>query len=212
MVKFEDQQPLMVARMLQYLYYGEYDVTNNAAGLTLILDNAASKVIVDNTIPAQDFDFVVHAAVYAMAVRLDIPALKAASASIFVTRSKEFSIGDLVVAINTVYTTTQDNDPSLRKWVVYRAQKFKHVLFRYDDFETALREHSDFAWDFAMKYARGNFLWCSHCNDTIDLVQCQCGFYGMCGNAYCTAQTIKVLKCKQCGIVGTLQREIPRLK
>lgn len=204
----------MVARMLQYLYYGKYDVTNVTADLTRILDKAASKVILNGASPTQDLNFEVHAAVYAMAVRFDIPALKATSASNFICemRSEKFNIADLVSAINTVYTTTPDNDLSLRKWVVYRAQQIKHVLVRYDDFRTVLQNHPDFAWDFAMKYARANFVFCSHCNNTIDLVQCKCGFYGMCGSPTCTAQTITALVCTGCSMPGTLQREVPPLE
>ena len=203
----------MVARMLQCLYYGRYDVTNVAPDLTRILDRAASKVILDDVSPTQNFDFEVHAAVYAMAVRFDIPSLKSISASNFICelRSEKFGIADLVSAINTVYTTTPENDLTLRQWVVYRAQKIEHVLVRYDDFRAMLKEHPDFALDFAMKYARANFLFCSHCNNIIDLVQCRCGFHGMCGNPTCTAQIMTVLVCTGCSMHGTLQREVPPL-
>lgn len=213
-VKFEEQQPLMIARMLQYLYYGHYDVINIATGLTRILDKAASKFIHDDAILSQDFDFEVHANVYAMADRFEILALKAISATNFVSelRSKNFSIANLVSAIDFVYATTPDNDFGLRRWVVYRAQQFEHELVRHSDFENALKDHADFAWDFATKYAKANYLWCSHCTDTIDLVECKCGFYGMCGDPVCATQVPAALRCTRCDLWGKLRREVPRLE
>ncbi|ERF68880.1 hypothetical protein EPUS_04532 [Endocarpon pusillum Z07020] len=213
-VKLEEQQPLLIARMIQYLYYGKYDVLNVAAGLTRILDKASSKVILDDAIFAQDFDFEVHADMYAMADRFEIPALKALSAKNFVyeVRSKNFSIADLVSAIDFVYNTTPENDFGLRKWVAYRAQQVEHELVRHEDFKTALKDHPDFAWDFATKYAKANYLWCSHCKDTIDLVECRCGFSGMCGDATCATGAPAALQCTRCKNWGKLQRELPPLK
>ena len=204
----------MIARMIQYLYYGEYDVMNVAAGLTRILDKASSKVILDDAMFAQDFDFEVHADMYAMADRFEIPALKALSAKNFVceVRSKNFSIADLVSAIEYVYSSTPENDFGLRKWVVYRAQQVEHELIRHKDFETALKYHPDFAWDFATKYAKANYLWCSHCKDTIDLVECRCGFQGMCGDATCATGVPAALQCTRCEKWGKLHREVPALK
>lgn len=213
-MNLEDQEPLMIARMLQYFYHGEYDVINIAAGLVGILDNASSDVIFDDATLSQDFDFEVHAQVYAMATRFEIPALKTISAANFVVelRSKNFSVADLVSAVNIVYTTTPEGDFGLRKWVVYRSQQFEHELVRHNDFETALKEHADFAWDFATKYAKANYLWCSHCQDTIDLVECKCGFFGMCGDPLCATQATEALRCTRCQLWGKFQREVPRLE
>lgn len=200
--------------MIQYLYYGEYDVINFAAGLTRILDKASSAVILDDAILAQDFDFEVHANVYAMADRFEISALKVLSATNFVIelRSKNFSIADLVSAIDFVYSTTPDNDFGLRKWVVYRAQQVEHELIRHPDFEGALKEHPDFAWDFATKYAKANYLWCTHCKDTIHLVECRCGFHGMCGDPICATEVVVALRCTGCELWGKLRREVPQVE
>lgn len=213
-VEFKEQQPLLIARMLQYFYYGEYDVMNVAAGLARILDKASSKVILNDAVLIQDYDFEVHAEMYAMADRFEIPALEAFSATNFVSevRSKNFSIADLVSAIEYVYKSTPENDVGLRKWVVYRAQQVDHELVRHDDFETALKDHPDFAWDFATKYARANYLWCSHCKDTIDLVECRCGFQGMCGDTTCVTGVPAALQCTRCEKWGRLQRDVPPQK
>lgn len=204
----------MLARMLQYLYYGHYDVINIAAGLTRILDKAFPNVILDDAVLAQDFDFEVHANVYAMADRFEIQALKAVSATNFVfeLRSKNFSIADLVSAIDFVYSTTPENDCGLRKWVVYRAQQVERELIRHDGFEMALKDHADFAWDFATKYAKANYLWCSNCKDTIDLVECRCGYHGMCGDPLCATEVVTSLRCTNCELWGKLRREVPRLE
>lgn len=204
----------MVARMLQYLYNGHYDVINVAADLTRILDKSSKGIILDDAILTQDFDFEVHAAVYALAGRFEIPALKALSASNFVSelRSKNFSIADLISAIEIVYSTTPGNDTGLRKWVVYRAQQFEQELVRHEAFEIAFKEQPEFAWDFATKYARANSLWCSHCNDTIDLVECRCGFYGMCGDPICATERTDALRCTRCEFWGMLRRNVPQLE
>ena len=214
MVNLGDQQPLIIARLMQYLYTGEYDVINFAPCLSRILGNASSQITFDDAILSQDYDFEVHAQVYAMAGRFEVPALQATSAAnfIFELRSKNFSIADLVSAIDVVYATTPEYDFGLRKWVVYRAQQFQHELVRHDDFQTALKEHPDFAWDFATKYARANYLWCSHCNDMIDLVECRCGFYGMCGDPLCGTQATAALRCTRCENHGKLKRDVPRLE
>jgi hypothetical protein len=213
-VRLDDQQPLMIARMLQYLYCGEYDVINLSAGLTSILDKASSQIILDDAILAQGFDFEVHAQVYAMADRFEIPALKTIGATNFVSelRSKNFSIADLVSAIGFVYTTTPENGFGLRKWVVYRAQQFEQELVRYEGFENALKDHANFAWDFASKCARANYLWCCHCKDIIDLVECQCGFQGMCGDPVCATEVPAALRCTRCEFWGMLRRDMPRLE
>lgn len=214
MVRLEDQEPLMIARMLQYLYRGGYDVVNIAADLCKILDKASCETIFDDAMLAQNYDFEVHAETYAVAHRFGIPDLKALSAANFVSelRSKNFSAADIISAIDIVYTTTPDYDFSLRKWVVYRAQVSEHELSRHDDFKAALKEHPDFAWDFATKYARANYLWCCHCKDTIDLVECQCGFWGMCGDPLCATEKPAALRCTRCELWGMLRREIPRLE
>ncbi len=204
----------MIARMLQYFYHGEYDAINIAVGLTNILYKAAPSTDFDATTLPQDFDFEVHADMYAIGHRFEIRTLKAVSATKFVSelRSKNFSIADLVSAIQFVYSTTPDNDFGLRKWVVYRAQQFEHELVRHEDFENALKEHPDFAWDFATKYAKANYLWCSQCKDTIDLVECRCGFFGMCGDPLCATAVPAALRCTRCENWGKLRREVPRLE
>ena len=214
MVTLEDQQPIMIGRLLQYCYNGHYDVINFAPGLSRVLDNASSNIILDEAILSQDYDFEVHAQVYAMAGRFEVPALKAVSAANFVfeLRSKNFSVADLVSAIDVVYATTPETDFGLRKWVVYRAQQLQHELVRHNEFQHALKEHPDFAWDFATKYARANYLWCSHCKHAIDLVECRCGFYGMCGDPLCATQATAALRCTRCENYGKLSRDVPRLE
>jgi hypothetical protein len=213
-VNLEDQDPFMVARMLQYLYHGNYDVVNFAESLSRILDKASSKAVPDDRILNQKFDFEVHAEVYAMATRFDIPALRAMSAENFVIelRSRNFSIADLVSAIDMAYTTTPNDDDSLRKWVVYRSQWFAEDLLRQADFESVFKDLPQFAWDFATKYARGNFLWCSKCEDMAPLGECRCGFHGMCGDHFCATEDATKMRCTNCDCVGRLRRQIPQLE
>jgi hypothetical protein len=200
--------------MLQYLYYGHYDVVNFAANLRRVLDQASPQKLLDDRYLNQGFDFEIHAQMYAMAVRFEIPKLKTTSAAHFVIelRFKDFSVCDLISAIEIVYTTTSVDDISLRKWVVYRAQTFAIELARRADFESLLKDIPQFSVDFATKYARANYLWCSVCEDTVDLVECQCGFHGMCGDSKCATEMVTELRCTNCQAVGTLQRDIPRLE
>ena len=204
----------MVARMLQYLYHGRYDVINIAEDLSHVLDNASSTIILDNSILAQDYDFEVHAQVYAMAGRFGVSSLKVVSAANFVSelRSQNFSITDLSSAIDIVYTTTPEHDIGLRKWVVYRAQRLQHRVVRDDRFQDLLKRNTDFALDYATKYARANYLWCSHCKDTVELVECKCGFYGMCGDSLCAKEAVAALHCSGCNKVGNIQHEMPALE
>jgi hypothetical protein len=204
----------MIARMLQFLYHGSYDILNIATGLTRLLDKSSPTVVEDDIIPAQDFDFETHAAMYAIADRFEIPALKAVSETHFVSelRSKHFSVADLVSAIDLVYTTTPESDHGLRKWVVYRAQQIESELVRHDDFKAVLKGQPDFAWDFATRYAKANYLWCAYCKDTIDLVECRCGFAGMCGDPICKEGAAARLRCTRCEYWGILRREVPRLE
>jgi hypothetical protein len=211
-------EPLMLARLLQYLYYGIYEVTPTPR-LTNILARASSltlhgkaALVLDN-IPPQTLDFEIHAAVYALADRFEIGTLKADAAAQFVAdlRSKDFSIADLIAAVEIVYTTTPETDSGLRKWVVYRAQQVEE-LGRHDGFEAVMKGFLDFAYDFATKYARANHLWCSHCKDTVELVECRCGFWGMCGDPICKTEVAAALMCTRCGLWGKLRREIPRIE
>jgi hypothetical protein len=200
--------------MLQYLYHGRYDVLNIAEGLTRILGQASSTTTFNHSVLAQDYDIEIHAAMYAVADRFEVPILKAVSLASFVSelRSNTFSIADLVAAIEVVYITTPENDIRLRKWVVYRAQQFSHELIRHAGFQAAFETHPDFAWDFATKYAKANYLWCTQCNDTIDLTECRCGFSAMRGDPLCNAGVMSVLPCMHCNNLDTLQREVPRLE
>lgn len=213
-MNLEDQDPFMVARMLQYLYHGNYDVVSFAESLSSILDKASSKAVLEDRSLNQNFDFEVHAQVYALATRFEIPDLKAMSAKNFVLelRSRNFSIADLVSAIDIVYTTTMNDDIGLRKWVVYRAQGFAEELLRQADFEAVFNDLPHFAWDFATQYARGNILFCSQCELTIPLGECRCGFHGMCGHRYCATEDASQISCTNCGCVDQLRREIPRLE
>ena len=204
----------MIGRMLQFLYHGDYDVLNIAADITRLLDAASpSTLFFDTMMLAQDFDFEIQAAMYAIGDHFEIPNLKSASQALFVAelRSKEFRLADLVAAVKLVYTTTSENDYGLRKWVVYRAQQLEGELVRYDEFKALLKERPDFAWDLATKYAKANFLWCPDCECIINLVQCRCGFAGMCGDSICTTGEVKSLRCTCCDSEGILQREIPQL-
>lgn len=213
-VVLEDQQPIMIARMLQYLYDDKYDVSNMASALFEIFDNAGPPDYLDNAVFVQDLEFEVHANVYALADRFDIPSLKAESANKFVSelRSPTFSITNLVSAIGRVYTTTPESDLGLRKWVVYRAQQVEYDLARNHEFEQVLKDYPDFAWDFATKYARANHLWCSRCNNFVTLIECRCGFHGMCGDGLCKAGDVSVLRCMTCDEFGNLTREVPKVE
>jgi BTB/POZ domain len=214
-VRLDDQQPLMIGRMLQFLYHGSYDVLNLSADLTRFLDVSSPQTILfDATILAQDFDFEIHAAMYAMSDRFEILSLKSFSATRFGAelRSKHFRVADLVAAIDLVYTTTPEHDDGLRKWVVYRAQRNERELARYDDFIAVLKKQPDFAWDLARKYAKANYVWCTHCKHTIDLADCRCGLSGMCGGPICVDIPVKSLSCTRCKTKGNLQQEIPRVE
>jgi hypothetical protein len=205
----------MIGRMLQFLYHGSYDVLNLATDLTRLLDTSSpSTILVDTTILAQDFDFEIHAAMLAIGDRFDIPSLKSTSQALFVAelRSQHFRVADLLGAIDLVFTTTPEDDIGLRKWVVYCAQQIEGELVCYDDFKAVLKRQPDFALDLATKYAKANYVWCMQCLNTIQLVECRCGFSGMCGDPTCAKGALKRLMCTRCETSGVLQREIPQLE
>jgi hypothetical protein len=202
----------MVARLLQYFYLGNYDAVGLAGPLTRILETSYPEGVIDTLLTTDGFDFETHALMYAMGDRFEVTGLKTLSATRFVNelRLKEFSVADLVSAVEIVYSSTPENDIGLRKWVTYRAQHSAQELVRHPEFERVMKAHEDFAWDFATKYARANYLWCRKCQKTIDLVECRCGFNGMCGDDACTKGAVEALCCTGCRKYGKFRREIPR--
>jgi hypothetical protein len=198
--------------MLQFHYQVSYEVLNLATDPTRLLDTSSpSNTLVDTTILTQDFDFEIHAAMFAIGDRFGICGLKSASQALFVAelRFRHFRVADLLSAIDLVYTDHPEDDVSLRKWVVYCAQQLEGTLVCYDDFKAVLKRQPDFALDLATKYAKANFVCCMQCEETIQLVECRCGFSGMCGDPVCAEGALKRLCCTDCETSGVLRREIP---
>ena len=202
--------------MIQMLYTGSYSDHEDEGGLPIILENAVTHGTATERLErhpeARYPNYAVHAIIYAMSDKYNLRGLKFIPAFKFATtiNKKEFTAEQLGEAIGIVYSTTPDCDNGLRKWVVYRAQRAGRLVEDYEGFQDLVKTNGEFAWDYATKYARQNQVWCPDCKQYTDLVDCECGFSGLCGDEICNEQDWGRLECCKCQIAGRLQREEPK--
>ena len=189
----------MLARLILFCYVGQYPSPNTARFLQPELEQLSEK--------GQGGDLMVHAAMYGMGDKYDIPALKKLSRDNYVHTFKniEYPVSDFIESVPVAFTTTAETDQELRKWVVWEAQKYNVLLWHYADFKDVMNKAPEFVHDLVTKYARGSFVWCDKCKerDVVPLSKhCTCGFSSMCGlSEYChNPQTlIKRSSCEICG-------------
>jgi hypothetical protein len=155
----------------------------------------------------------VHALLYAMGDRYQLPILSGLARAKFVASIDEpgFTLEELVAAIDVVYNTTPDGNDGLRKHVVYRAQSHMQQLKKLDSFKEIYEKYVGFSWDFGMKYRACRTVWCTACLSESKLpASCQCGFNGLCENTkICNELDWASLKCTSCKRTGQLIRDEP---
>ena len=203
-----DDDPIVVARMLLYLYTSDYKpYKSDMSLLHNIIEKAASKPL---EIQLEEVPEIILAAqMHVIAEKYGIRGLEDLSARRFLATIKTTSMANLLALVEIVYESTPENDDRLRKWIVWRIQTTKKSLKDSDKVVALVHQHHDFANDLISKYAARNYVWCPDCQAYIGLEQCRCGWSGMCGEASCTSRSperdLESLNCTRCGATGRLQ-------
>ena len=203
-----DDDPIIVARMLLYLYTSDYEPDKSDMSLLLnMMENAASKPsrMQHEEVP----EIVLAAQMYGIAEKYGITDLKELSARRFLATVETTSMANLLILVHIIYESTLETDKLLRKWVVWRIQKTKMSKGDSSKVVALVFQHNDFANDLISKYAARNYVWCPDCQAYINLQQCSCGWSGMCGENECTNGSpdgnLGSLVCTACGSSGRLQ-------
>ena len=203
-----DDDPVIVARMLLYLYTSDYEPDKSD---TSLLHNLMQKSA-SNPFKIQDEEvtgITLAAQMYGIAEKYGITSLKNLSARRFLETIETTSIANLLNLVQIIYESTSETDKLLRKWVVWRLQKTKMSIGDSSKVVALVLQHHDFANDLISKYAARNYVWCPNCQAYINLQQCSCGWSGMCGENACTVgslnENLEILVCTACGESGRLQ-------
>ena len=157
-------------------------------------------------------ELTVHATMYSMGDKYDVPALKKLGKENYVHTLKKtkYSVTDFIQSISVAFTTSPETDEELRKWAVWEAKKHSALLSCYPEFKDLMMKVPDFAYDLATKFARGKFTWCETCKkrDVFGLERhCVCGFSSICGlSKYCQdPQSLIDTYCNSCGKKGNIR-------
>jgi hypothetical protein len=206
-VTLHDDDPILIARMLLYLYTSDYKPDKNKPDLLRkIMIQATSTTI--NVEPYEEVPEVILAAqVYGIAEKYAIKDLKDLSFVRFLPEIGKTPMSNLLAVIDIIYDSTPESDNSLRKWVVWRVQVSKKSIDESNTLVTLVHKHHDFARDLITKYAARNYVWRPDCKAYVDLVQCRCGWSGLCGEQICMTGSLKrCLKSLVCTLCGTRER------
>lgn len=224
--------------MLLTMYSGDYTTANAEHVLSKMLRNALAQhdptpslkteinpdtyLVCGNEGLSSHFAFTrianprsqTHAKMYAMGDKYQFAALMELARSKFVAAIDEtdFTLDDLVAAIDVVYSTTPDSDYGLRKHVVYKAQSQMQQLKQLPSFKEIFEKYVGFGWDIATEFKARKSVWCVSCAQESKLpVACTCGFHGFCGGLKaCNELDWVSLKCSRCKRGGQLVRDQPR--
>jgi BTB/POZ domain len=201
--------PILVARMLLYFYTSDYKPDKDKPGLLhKIMSQARSTSIVVD--PCEEVPEVILAAqMYGMAEKYAISDLRDLSVKRFLAEIEGTSMSNLLALIDIIYDSTPESDNLLRKWVVWRIQILKKSFDESNTLAMLVHKQPDFAQDLVTKYAARNYVWCPDCKEYVDLVQCRCGWSGLCGYPACMIGSPKgdltTLVCTICKAGGKLQ-------
>ena len=223
-ITFPEDEPILIARMLLYIYTSDYLEQPNAGNpkSSVTLRNLVSHAAEDKTKVDQDMaedptPAILAAQMYVISQKYTINGLGEQSlgrfnAQFFSRREPHLSVSDLIAIVDIVYDGAPDHEDDIRKWVVWRSQVTRKVLNDSAAFVQLLERRLDFARDIVTRYAARNYLWCLNCNEYIDLECCDCGWSGMCGRS-CgmgngDSELLK-LSCTICCTRGLLQRARP---
>lgn len=143
----------------------------------------------------------------------DFPLLTALAKSKFVVamHAPEFSLQDLVSAIDIVYATTPDENDGLRKHMVYLAQTCMQEIKKLDSFKTVYEKYIGFCWAFAFEYGARKTVRCANCETKSKIpTNCTCGFHDLCGTSKaCNDSSWVALRCSVCKKIGSRIRVMP---
>jgi hypothetical protein len=212
-----DDDPIMLARLIQTCYTGDYGSATFENILPVMVENAlflARMRGVDHQ-ECQDNEpsgCVLHARMYALSDKYDVSSVRPLAVSKFQTRltAEDVTSDEVLEATKIIYNSTASHDDTLRKHVVYYAQTNMLEIHKKPAFQELMAD-LDFAWDFGTRYSSRAHFWCPRCTDWTKIsVSCGCGFHGLCGKSEaCNNQDWAVLKCAGCKKSGQLLRDQP---
>jgi len=190
----DDEEPAVVARVLQACYSGNYAGAEQECLLpsTINSDRATCSVPYPSGPPEiSSIGCVLQAEIYAFADKYEMRNLRRLAISKFEARmkSKDLGAGEVLEATKVIYNNIPRNDDKLRKHVVYYAQTHMLEIQRLPRFQQ-LMANVDFAWDFGTKYGSRAHVFCTRCSEWTKIsVACGCGFSGLCeASGACTKQ------------------------
>jgi hypothetical protein len=209
-----------VARLLVYLYTKTYPILGTSQWLHLESEHcyAYRKKLAfmlgrntsDDDIPQAPL--CVELAVREMAEKYMVPKLDELSreaCQMIVKRNWQShqATQQFIASIRTLYRTTKASD-RLRDYVVYTTQSCHMKTPIFSAFQDLLRSEGDFAWDLASRGMAKSWVWCSTCEEVVDLPQelCQCGMMGYCVKSIVCGEWEK-LTCPTCHSRGYCRSE-----
>jgi len=235
-VTFDEEDPALIGRMIQFLYRGDYGTPELDADLAQLLDRALNdggggdddRLTNHHSVKQAALlqpSLQTHTLMHTLADRFDIPSLQMGAADRFVAciQMPELSHDALLDTIDLVYAPTRlqlplslscftSSENTLRKHAVFQAQCRILQLRRLPRFLDLFASTPSFAIDFATKYAARQHVWCMACKGWSRIPgTCTCGFNGMCGkNRLCDGgPSWGTLRCHACHQAGMLVRDEP---
>lgn len=212
-----DDDPIMLARLIQTCYTGDYGNAKFENIFTIMVENALflgrMRGFENQDHPQNDCNgCVLHAKMYALSDKYDVSSARALATAKFKARicAEDIKSDEVLAATKIIYNTTPWNDDGLRKHVVYYAQKNMFQILKKPVFQEMMAD-PDFAWDFGTKYASRAHVWCPKCLAWTNIsVVCECGFNQLCdASEACKVQDWALLKCSHCKKHGQLLRNEP---
>jgi hypothetical protein len=213
-----DDDPIMIARLIQTCYTGDYGSVKFENTLPAMIENALSlgrmRGIYNGEYPQNDScGCVLHARMYSLSDKYDVGSVRALAAAKFEARisAEDTTSDEVLAAIRIIYDTTSYSNDILRRHVVYYAQRNMLEILKKPAFKELMAD-PDFAWDFGTKYASRAHVWCPQCLAWTSIsVVCGCGFNQLCGaSEACKAQDWAALRCAKCKKYGHLLRNEPK--
>lgn len=216
-VRLNDDCPMYLAKMLIYVYSGDYPHSPTAKNFSIyekLLKVAGSEG--SNRVCGTMFDceLAIHANMCGIADKFGCMELKELARDKFdkTIKLNGLKTRELLTAVPEIYDGRcglPESDRSFKDWITYKCQLAAKKLERLPAFIELLRKEPDFAVDFSTRCARKNYVWCPRCKEHIDLVNCACGHTGLCGDVNCLAQRLDVLQCTSCKTSRILMLDPP---
>lgn len=208
-VTLQDDDPILVARLLLYFYTSDYEPPEIKQDILGKIMNRAASSVNDAQPHEDESQMIVAAQMYGIAGKYGIKDLKDLCVERFAAGVRKASTTDLLALVDVVYEQTPDVDDLLRKWVVWRIQTSRMSMDDSNRLAALVYKQHDFARDMITKYAARNYVWCPDCKAYIELKSCRCGWSGICGGELCAtkapAKDLSGLGCTHCNTKGQLQ-------